>query len=104
MSGSSRYKRRRPLRTAPLDVDIKSSGSYEIRRVRVRGPPCYLDVVNYLYTHDDAGPPSLLSISLAGERDFRSIGSTLVHAVLRKPFDPTGLLQAVEQCLEHDQG
>ena len=76
--------RTRPFRTVVLDLMMPVMSGFEL--------------VDYLRDHDDAGAPCIVIVSAAGERDLQSITSPLVKSVLRKPFDLTELLAAVEKC------
>jgi CheY-like chemotaxis protein len=57
-----------------------------------------IEVIRYLETHDDAGAPCVIVVTAAAERDLLQVQSPSVHAVLRKPFDLTALLEAVRDC------
>lgn len=54
------------------------------------------EVIRYLATHDDAGRPPVIVVSATSEADLQSIDSPVVHAVLRKPFDVSALVEAVQ--------
>jgi CheY-like chemotaxis protein len=77
------HLRTHPFTTVVLDLMMPVMSGFE--------------VLEYLRTHDDAGTPAVVVVSAAGERDLESIQSPLVRAVLRKPFDLTELLAAVEK-------
>lgn len=98
----------RVLKRAEYDIFVAANGSEALSQLRTRAITTVVldlmmpvmsgfEVLEYLRTHDDAGTPAVVVVSAAGERDLESIHSPLVRAVLRKPFDLTELLAAVEK-------
>jgi CheY-like chemotaxis protein len=98
----------RVLKRAEYEVAVAANGSEALTHLRTHPFTAVVldlmmpvmsgfEVLEYLRTHDDAGTPAVVVVSAAGERDLDSIQSPLVRAVLRKPFDLTELLKAVEK-------
>jgi CheY-like chemotaxis protein len=98
----------RVLKRAAYEVAVAANGAEALTHLRTHPFTTVVldlmmpvmsgfEVLEYLRTHDDAGTPAVVVVSAAGERDLESIQSPLVRAVLRKPFDLTELLKAVEK-------